>query len=587
MDKLTALRAIMDQTGLAAFILPRGDHYLGEYVAPHDERLAWLTGFTGSAGYAVILADQAWLFTDGRYQTQAPEEVNLTEYTIGHSGEVKLTEWLQTQPPQGGKIGYDPKLHSAAWVRAMAEKLALSSSTVDRRSKNLLGLNILDPRATRENDKWELIALDSNPIDTIWTHRPVRLITRVEIHPIEYSGVAHTDKIAAITKQLQQANCAALIVNDPTQIAWLLNIRGRAVPHTPIAQCQAIVYADGKVQLFIDPTDAAIALQKIWGEQISIQSEENIGAALKQFSATDKIWFDPNSTSAWHAQQLSAQLYEKPSPIIAARAIKNAVEITGARNAHQRDGKILTEFYQWIKNEAPKGRLTELSLDAELIKRRGGDPLYVEESFSAIIGWQAHGAIIHYRPTEKSNASIKGDGLLLIDCGAQYRDGTTDITRTLSIGTPTDFQRECYTRVLQGHIAIAHARFPVGTTGHQLDALARYALWQTGLNYDHGTGHGVGSFLSVHEGPQSISPRVNDIALQPGMILSNEPGFYKPGEFGIRLENLVLVQTDPNYPGFLYFETLTRVPFDETLIISEMLTTVEQQWLQDYQQFCH
>lgn len=557
MNKLAELRAMMAEAELAAFILPRGDRYLGEYVAPRDELLAWLSGFTGSAGYAVVTADEAWLMTDGRYQTQAPEEVDLTQWQIGHSGEIKLAEWLAEKLPDGGLVGYDPQLHSAAWLKTLSEKLN--------------GLY--------------LIALGQNPVATIWQDRPAPPPEKfTELQKVEYSGATHSEKINQIIKPLQAANCRALIINDPTQIAWLLNLRGRDVPHTPVAQCQAILYADGTVDVFINPASSVAAHQYLWGIGVKVHDEHALADALAQFTADDFVWLDMGSTSAWHLQHLEAQLYEKTSPIIAARAIKNSVEIAGARNAHIRDGKILTEFYQWIKAEAQKGILSELSINEELIKRRSTDKLYVEESFPAIIGWQAHGAVIHYRANEKTSATIKGDGLLLIDCGAQYRDGTTDITRTLGIGDVTEFQRECYTSVLQGHIAIARARFPTGTTGHQLDALARYALWQAGLNYDHGTGHGVGSFLSVHEGPQSISTRMSDVALAPGMILSNEPGYYKRGEFGIRLENLVLVQPDPDHSGFLSFETLTRAPFDEAMIVQEMLTEAEKQWLQNYQQ---
>ncbi len=553
-QKLSALRAQFPALNVIGFILPRGDEYLGEYVAPADERLAWLTGFTGSAGYAVILNDGAALFTDGRYTLQAQQQLS-QDYETRSSVKEKLEDWLKEKNVTGA-IGYDPKLHSEAW-----------------REHTETALNTINVKP---------VPLFTNPIDAIWLDRPAPPTAPVTTQPLKYAGKTGRVKCAEIAAALAKDNCDALYINDPTLIAWLFNIRGSDVPHTPITQCQAILRNDASGILIIDAIRYTDTLKAHLGCDITFCSPQNLPTALQEFSGKT-MRVTKSNTNSWIVQQLRdarITLEHGADLILNARACKNAAELKGAHDAHHHDGVALSQFIAWLHEHVPSSTLTELDCVAKLQHLRRQHPLYRDDSFPAIVGWAAHGAIIHYRPLPDTNATITGNGLLLVDSGAQYQNGTTDITRTIAIGTPTAEQREIYTRVLKGHIAISRARFPVGTTGGQLDVLARQALWEVGLDFEHGTGHGVGSYLSVHEGPQRMSSKPDTVALQPGMILSNEPGYYRAGEFGIRIENLIYVVEAGN--GFLKFETLTLAPYDDKLIADDLLNDAERDWLQAY-----
>ncbi len=556
-DALSVLRNWLTAHDVDAFILPRGDRYLGEYVAPCDEMLAWLTGFTGSAGFAVMTEKSACLYTDGRYQTQGAQELKGTGFTLRHSARDKWDEDLAAEFPGGGKIAFDPWLHSIDWFRQNDSKLKVKH--------------------------FHLHALAHDPINELWQDRPAPPTATAEIHPIQYAGETSASKCKRLGEKLLQENILAEVINDPTLAAWLFNLRGRDVPHIPIAQARGILYANGEAELFIAPEKISDALRGELEKHITIAAPGDLAESIAALH--NKSVRLPGGQTPYALLQMAEHakvtVDTGASVIAPARAIKNDVEIAGMRLAHQRDHNALTRLFSGLAGLSAGG-MTEAELTKTIAAARAGQADYVDESFPAIVGWQGNGAIVHYRPPESGSAEIVGDGILLVDSGGQYRCGTTDITRTFAVGTPTARQREIYTRVLKGHFAIARAQFPVGTTGAQLDALARQYLWEIGLDYDHGTGHGVGSFLSVHEGPQSISNRPNTTALQPGMILSNEPGCYLPGEFGVRIENLILV-APTDRANFLKFETLTRVPYDEALIDRVLLTAQELKQLNDYQ----
>lgn len=548
---LSALRAWLSQKQLDAFILPRGDAYLGEYVAPHDEMLAWLTGFTGSAGFAIVTQRIAYLYTDGRYQTQGAAELKNSGFELRHSSRDKWDEELAAAQTKGA-IGFDPWLHNIEWHAAAEKKLA---------TKN-----------------WKLIPVP-NPTDGLWQNRPAHPVGQAEIHALKFAGESGAAKCERLGKKLAAQNAAAELVNDPTLVAWLLNLRGSDLPHTPIVQARAMLHASGRAELFIAPEKILAPVRAELDEHVSIRAPETLSDAIAALrSKTLRL---PAAQTPYAllqiAEKAGAEIDTGSSIIVPARAIKNSTEQDGARAAHGCDAVALKNFFAELPTLISAGT-TELEIAARLAHHRAQQPDYVSESFPAIIGWNGNGAIVHYRPPEHDSARIAGDGILLIDSGGQYRPGTTDVTRTVAVGTPTAYQKEVYTRVLKGHLAIARAQFPVGTTGGQLDALARQFLWEIGLDYDHGTGHGVGSFLNVHEGPQRITNRPDAVALESGMILSNEPGCYLPGEFGVRIENLVMVVPDAQKDladGFLCFETLTLAPYDAALIDPALLTPAE------------
>jgi Xaa-Pro aminopeptidase len=569
-ERLTALRAELARHGLDGFLVPLADEHQGEFVAPRSRRLAWLTGFTGSAGIAVVLKDRAALFTDGRYTLQAREEVDGDLYELLHITSEPPDEWIKTALHAGELLGYDPWLHTLDGVARL--------------------------RAAAEANGGKLAATDGNPIDAIWTDQPAPPLAPAVPHPLRYTGKSSRDKRAELAEALARDGADAAFLSATDSIAWLLNIRGGDVPCTPVVLSFALVHRDGTVELFLDPRKVSSALSRHLGNGVAVNPPDALGPALDALGRNKRrVRFDPASAPSWAADRLTASgatLVRAPDPCVLPKALKTTAEIEGARTAHLRDGAALTRFLAWLAREAPRGGLTEITAADQLEAIRAAGDKFRGLSFATISGAGPNGAIVHYHATPQSNRIIEPGQLYLLDSGAQYLDGTTDVTRTLYIpGTGARAKapaeaRDRFTRVLKGHIAIATQRFPEGTNGGQLDPLARAALWRVGLDYDHGTGHGVGSYLNVHEGPQRIS-RVNaPAALQPGMIVSNEPGYYKAGAYGIRIENLVVVKKAAKMRGaerdMLEFETLTLAPIDRALIESKMLSVEERAWLDGY-----
>ncbi len=553
---LIDLRGELARRGLDGFIVPRADEHLGEYVPAGAERLAWLTGFTGSAGLAIVLATRAALFTDGRYVLQAAAQTDTTAWEQRHITEQPPAAWLAEAAP-GARIGYDP------WL--------LPEYTVQR---------FVDAGVT-------MVPTETNPLDAVWLDRPPPPLQPAVPHPQAFTGRASLQKREDIAAALRAANQDAAVLTDPASVAWLLNIRGSDVPFTPFALGFAVVQADASVALFMDGRKLPEATRTWLGNGVAVQPREALPAALAGF-AGKRVRVDPANSPAWFAQTLraaGATVVAGPDPVLLPKACKNATEQQGARDVHRRDATAVVGFLHWLAGAA--GRETELSAAAHLLALRETLPGFRGESFSAISGAGEHGAIMHYRVSPETDRPIRADELYLIDSGAQFPEGTTDVTRTVWTGpnTPPDELRDRFTRVLKGHIAIATLRFPQGVSGAHIDGFARHALWQAGLDFDHGTGHGVGSYLSVHEGPVSISRAAKPVPLAPGMLLSNEPGFYAPGRFGIRLENLVLVQqADLSLASkpFLHFETITLAPFDRRMIAPDLLTAAEIAWLDAY-----
>jgi Xaa-Pro aminopeptidase len=556
---LSALRQELARQGLDGFIVPRADEHLGEYVPAGAERLAWLSGFTGSAGLAVVLAGTAAVFTDGRYVLQLAQQTDPEAWQRLHITEQPPPEWLATHAPKDGRIGYDPMLISDEGLTRYADA----------------GLTMVPTRR--------------NPIDAVWTDRPPPPRAPAQPHPLAYAGRSSEEKRADIGKLLRDARQDAAVLTDPASIAWLLNIRGADVPFTPFALGFALIHADGATELFIDPTKLPAETRTWLGNGVSVADRDALAPALAKL-AGKTVRVDTAGSPVWFKQQLSdsgAKVASGSDPCMLPKACKNETEQQGTRTAHQRDAVAVCRFLYWLSVTAPGGQETEISAAEVLLGFRRQVTHFRGESFPAISGAGEHGAIIHYRVTDETNRPIKPNEVYLIDSGAQYLDGTTDITRTVWTGPNEvpDPIRDQVTRVMQGHIAIATAVFPKGVGGAHLDAFARRALWQSGLDYDHGTGHGVGSYLSVHEGPVSISRLARPVPIDAGMILSNEPGFYLPGNYGIRLENLLLVQP-VDLPSaskpFLGFETLTFAPFDRRLLNPALMTEPERAWLDAY-----
>ncbi len=556
---LTALRQELARCGLDGFIVPRADEHLSEYVPAAAERLAWLTGFTGSAGLAAVLARVAAVFTDGRYVLQLAEQTDPAVWQRLHMTEEPPPVWLARQAPENARIGYDPLLISEDGLARYTDA----------------GLN--------------MVAVANNPVDLVWPDRPPAPSAPAVPHPLAAAGRTSEDKRADVAQALRAAKQDAAVVTDPASIAWLLNIRGGDVPFTPFALAFALVHADGAIDLFIAPEKLSAETRAWLGNGVSVTDRSGLAPALAKL-ADRKVRVDRSGSPVWFAQQLlNARATVSPGsdPCLLPKACKNAIEQQGARSAHRRDAVAVCRFLHWLSATAPTGEQTEMSAAETLFGFRRQVEGFRGESFPAISGAGEHGAIIHYRVTERSNRPIRPNEIYLIDSGAQYPDGTTDITRTVwtGPGDPPDEVRDRATRVMQGHIAIATLMFPKGVGGAHLDAVARRALWQAGLDYDHGTGHGVGSYLSVHEGPVSISRLARPVPIEAGMILSNEPGFYLPNQYGIRLENLLLVRS-ADLPGatkpFLCFETLTLAPFDQRLLQPTLMTKQELEWLDSY-----
>jgi Xaa-Pro aminopeptidase len=557
--KLAALRAQLANRGLEGFIVPRADEHLGEYVPASAERLSWLTGFTGSAGLAAILSERAAVFTDGRYVLQLAEQTDPALWERRHIVEEPPHTWLAANAPAGSKIGYDPRLISEEALARYTEA----------------GLHMRP--------------VEENPIDAIWTDRPAAPHAPTVPHRLEQAGRSAADKRAEIAGLLQQTKQDAAVLTDPASIAWLLNIRGGDVPFTPFPLSFAVIDAAGQTQLFIDPAKLSDATRAWLGNEVTVAGPEALAPALSQLKGK-RVRVDTAGSPAWFAQvlrQAGAIVLPGSDPCALPKACKNEVEQQGARNAHLRDAVAVCRFLHWLAGAGPTGNETEMSAAAHLLGLREQMPDFRGNSFPSISAAGEHGAIIHYRVSQDSNRPIRPNESYLIDSGAQYVDGTTDITRTIWTGphpAPLEFRRRA-TRVLKGHIAIATLIFPQGASGAHLDAFARRALWHVGLDYDHGTGHGVGSYLSVHEGPVSLSRQAKPVPIAVGMILSNEPGFYLPGHYGIRLENLLLVQSaelaEASKP-FLRFETLTLAPFDRHLLDPTALDNAELEWLNEY-----
>jgi Xaa-Pro aminopeptidase len=562
-NRVANLRAALAAAGLDAFLVPRSDQHRGEYVAPSSERLAWLTGFTGSAGMSALTQDRAVLLVDGRYTLQAKKQVPANLFEIRQVPGANLEDWLEEAVPKGGTVGFDPWLHSLHEIETWGAKLKRK------------GIR-LKPAAR-------------NPVDMIWgAARPASPSGPLVIQPRTLAGTPAEDKLADIQRELAKAGEDAVVLTAPDSVAWLLNIRGNDIPHTPVALCFAIVPQRGKVELFVDRARLDDAVRTHLKPVAKAVSPTRFGERLAALRSDDKsVRVAPMSCNWWIVRKLGGpkRVARGSDPCVILKAIKTAAEIRGSRRAHVRDGTAMCRFLAWLDRAAPAGRVDEISAARQLEAFREETGKLEEISFDTISGSGPNGAIVHYRVTEASNRRLQPGELYLVDSGAQYRDATTDITRTVAVGEPSAEACDRFTRVLKGHIAIATATFPEGTRGVELDPLARRPLWAVGLDFDHGTGHGVGSYLSVHEGPQSISKR-GMAELKPGMIISNEPGYYKEGAFGIRIENLVLVLPAKKPAGgdrpMMQFETLTLAPIERRLIVADLLSDEERAWLDAY-----
>ena len=561
-ERLTALRAELKRRGAAAFCLPRADEYLGEYIPAHNERLRWLTGFTGSAGMAVLLQERAAIFVDGRYTVQLRQQVAGAHYEYRHLMDEPPLEWLAEHLPRGAAVLIDPRCCTLSWYREARDRLTEAGLT--------------------------LLSSSDNPLDRCWSDRPAARVEQALLLDEQFSGEASLLKRRRIGEAIAAAKADVALIFAPESVSWLLNVRGRDIPRQPVLLGFAMLEASGELHLAVDPGRVPEGFAAHVGAGVHLVDERDSARLLKRF-ANRRVLADPATANAWTQLTLEAagaELREGPDPVLRPKACKNAVEREGARAAHRRDGAAVVRFLAWLDREVSAGRLHDEATIAEQLGRiRAAGALYHEPSFDTISAAGANAAMCHYNHLNGEPARLEADSLYLVDSGGQYSDGTTDITRTVAIGKPSAEMRALFTRVLKGHIALATARFPQGTTGTHLDVLARQFLWQVGCDYDHGTGHGVGSFLGVHEGPQRIARPWNGAALAPGMIVSNEPGYYRDGAFGMRCENLCLVvaiDDEANEQPMLGFETLTLAPFDRRLIDLDLLDRAEREWLDRY-----
>jgi Xaa-Pro aminopeptidase len=559
---LPLIRSQLLAMGLDGIFVPHEDEWQNEYLPDCTERLSWATGFTGSAGAAIIMAESAFLFSDGRYTIQAETQTAGELFQRRDLVEQGPAVWLKTDAPKGARIGYDPKL-VAPDALARLNEAALES-----------GVN--------------LIALEANPIDLAWEDRPAEPIAEIVPHLETFAGESSASKRSRLGEKLTRDGIDASILTAPAALAWLFNIRGKDVTRTPLPLGSAILRQDGTATLFVKPEKVTPALRGHLGNQVSICADSDFTQALGDM-AGQSVLVDPSLSSAHVFDVLEsggAKIVRAQDPTVLPRATKNDVEIAGTKRAHARDGAALVRFLHWFDQEAPKGNLTEIDICKALENFRVETGALQDLSFDSISGAGPNGAMCHYRVTEETNRMLDQDNLFLIDSGGQYFDGTTDVTRTMAVGTPTSEMKDRFTRVLKGHIALSRVRFPKGTTGSALDVLARMSLWEVGLDYDHGTGHGVGSYLGVHEGPHRIAKMPNHVGLEAGMIVSNEPGFYKTDGFGIRIENLQFVTPATDIDGgerpMLGFETLTLAPIDTRVIDVSLLNPVERDWLNTY-----
>jgi Xaa-Pro aminopeptidase len=565
-DRLAALREQLKADRLDGFVVPLTDEHMSEYVGSYAQRLAWLTGFEGSAGSAVVLPQEAAIFVDGRYTLQVRQQVSASEWSYQSVPETSITEWVKEHAPQGARIGYDPWLHSRDWVRQASEALSSRGAT--------------------------LVAVQRNPIDAIWDDRPEASKAHLIVHPDQYAGKSAAQKRTEIADWLAAKGADAAVLSALDSIAWAFNVRGADVARTPVALAYAIVHADGTADLFVAAEKVGPDVRQHLGNGVRIHERTEFEPALAALKGKTVAVDPERAVAAIFAalETAGAKVLAVRDPTVLPKAIKNPAEIAGQKSAQQQDGAAIARFLKWVEEEAPKGELDELKASDRLEALRRESPDLRDLSFDTISGAGPNGAIVHYRSSEKTNRKLEPGSLYLVDSGGQYVGGTTDITRTVAIGEPTAEMRDRFTRVLKGHIAVATALFPKGTRGSQLDSFARRPLWEAGLDYAHGTGHGVGSFLGVHEGPQRIAPvgsaqSGGDEPLAAGMIISNEPGYYKTGEYGIRIENLVLVvekQVEGAEKPMLGFETLTHAPIDRRLVVRDMLSAAELEWLNAY-----
>ena len=557
--RLAALRSAMKEAGVDAFLIPRADAHRGESVPASEARLAYITGFTGSAGLAVVGLKKAGLFVDSRYTLQAPAQTDTTR--------IKIHEWLlgglspqvADYVPKGGTIAYDAWLHTPGEIRDLAAKL-------EGRARLVPGANL---------------------VDSIWSDRPAAPVSTIEFLGHNRAGQTAADKVAEIQKAITADHADAVVLTLPESICWLLNMRGRDVPNTPFVLGFAIVPKKGEPTLYLDPAKITNEVKAALAGVAKVASSKTLTAALARLGKAGKsVMIDPATAPeaiVATLKETGARLIEKRDPVLLPKSRKNQAELAGMREAHMLDGVALAKFLAWFDEAAPQGGLTETGIVTALEAFRREEETCVDASFDTISGAGPNGAIVHYRVTEKTDRKLSPGEIMLVDSGAQYLSGTTDITRALSTGKASDEERDRYTRVLKGMIAISLARFPKGTTGAQIDILARQFLWQAGLTYNHGTGHGVGAYLGVHEGPVGISPRYTT-PFEAGNVISNEPGYYKTGAYGIRIENLITVVESAEFPGYMEFETLTLAPIDKRLINKSLLTEAEQAWLNTYHQ---
>ena len=564
--RLAALRGAMKRYGLDAYLIPSGDAHMDEYVPRYWRRREWASGFTGSAGELVVTLTKGALWTDGRYFIQAEAQLAGSGISLMRLGEPKtpiIPVWFKSQLRPRAKVGVDPRVISITQYRKL--------------------------RSDLEDLGMQLVTLEENLVDALWTDAPEDDGGPVEIHSLKYAGESVARKLARVRKAMAANNATAHVISALDCIAWLFNIRGTDVENNPFVIGYAIVTSK-KATLYTDRSKIDGDVRKALQRDISIQPYDSFRAALQSLAkSTEKIWLDPVTSNQWIADNLGLKpkLYLHESPIALFKSCKNASELAGMKAAHVRDGVAMVKFLSWLERSIKREQLTEISVADKLAEFREMDPMYRGPSFDTIAGYAGHGAIIHYSATPQTNARLKSSGIFLLDSGGQYLDGTTDITRTICLSKPTAAQKEQYTRVLKGHLALMLTPFPAGTAGRQLDTLARKALWDAGLNYGHGMGHGVGAYLSVHEGPQSISPtRDTGVPLAPGMVCSNEPGYYEPGRYGFRIENLVFVANDNTHSNgkgtFYRFENLTLCPIETKLIDKRLLTTDETKYLNAY-----
>jgi Xaa-Pro aminopeptidase len=563
--RVEGLRKAMARLGIYAYIVPTTDPHQNEHVPACWQRRRWISGFTGSAGTVVVTKDKAGLWTDGRYHVQASEELDPGLYTLfplGRPDVKEMTDWLAEELPEGQAVGIDPKLLSIVEAMKITEELELKGKT--------------------------LRFLEENLVDTLWEDPPPLPDNSVTLLAEDFTGESVASKLGRLREEMVKFHVDAHLVSTLDSIAWLFNLRGSDIPYNPVFIAYALITAKDAV-IFMDKNKLTSEVRAALKGKVVFRGYHEISNSLTKYIRKGfKVWLDPKGTSQWihNLIQNTFLTFERQSSVVIFKAKKNPAERAGMSNCHVRDGLAMVRFIRWVEEQLQTNTITELSAAKRLDAFRKELTNFQGLSFETIVAYRDHGAIIHYTPSSKTDCELKPHGLLVVDSGGHYLDGTTDITRTLSLGNPTEEERHLYTLVLKGHIQIARVRFPRGTTGRQLDSLARRPLWDIGLDYRHGTGHGIGFYLNVHEGPQSLSPKDPGVVLEPGMVISNEPGYYHEGKYGIRIENVVIVvedeEIDSEYGPFYRFESLTMVPLDRKLIDSALLISEERNWLNDY-----